>query len=182
MVMFKYISEIISHFTAPQRILALLLLLLSIVVVSVGPSYIDAITLNQEEYVEEIKKQKKLNKLFGDEIDTLNAKLIRNQRECTDEILQRERELLDREQEIWDELERLKRVIRDKSNNSQVVVPIQTEPVSDTLIVEGDTIVRVTQSVSAPMIIDDTPEMMLEGIEDIQRHIENDIEKRKDNN
>lgn len=180
MVMFKYISEIISHFTAPQRILALLLLLLSIIVVSVGPSYIDAITLNQEEYVQEIKKQKKLNKLFGDEIDTLNDKLIRNQRECTDDILQRERELLEREQEIWDELERLKRIIRDKGNTSQIVVPIQREPVSDTLIVEGDTIIKVSQSEPTLMIVDETPDMMLEGIEDIQRHIKNDMKKRKE--
>jgi len=180
--MFKYISEIISHFTAPQRILALLLLLLSIIIVSVGPSYIDSITLNQDEYVEEIKKQKAVNKIFRNEVDSLNSKLIRNQRECTDQIIQRERELLEREQEIWDELERLKRIIRDKSNANQIVLPTQVEPVYDTLVIDGDTIIRALQGSSAPMIIDETPELMLDGIENIQRHIENDIEKRKDNN
>ena len=180
MVMFKYISEIISHFTAPQRILALLLLLLSIVIVSVGPSYIDAITLNQEEYVEEIEKQKKLNKLFGDEIDTLNAKLIRNQRECTDEILQRERELLEREQDIWDELERLKRQLRERQ--SSYVRPIQTEPIVDTLIVGADTIIRVEETLPVSSPINEDEEIILEGIENIQKHIEDDIQKRKDNN
>lgn len=176
--MFRHISEIITHFTAPQRILALLLLLLSIVIIVVGPSYVDAITLNKEEYVEEIKKQKKLNKLFGDEIDTLNAKLIKNQRECTDEILQRERELLDREQEIWNELERLKREIRNR-NNVRVVESIQMEPIHDTTIVNGDTIINVNQSAPSPIIIDDTPEIILNKIENIQKHIEDDIEKRK---
>lgn len=178
--MFKYISEILGHFTAPQRILALLLLLFSIVIISIGPSYIDSITLNQEEYVEEIEKQKKLNKVFSDEIDTLNSKLIRNQRECTDEILQRERELLDREQEIWNELERLKREIRNRNQYNHVVAPIQIEPIVDTVIVEGDTIIRVQQQSSSINVIDDTPEIILDGIKSIQNHIKEDMVKRKD--
>lgn len=178
--MFKYISEILGQFTAPQRILALLLLLFSIVIISIGPSYIDSITLNQDEYVEEIEKQKKLNKIFSNEIDTLNSKLIRNQRECTDEILQRERELLDREQEIWNELERLKREVRNRNQHNRVVTPIQIEPVVDTLVVEGDTLIRVQQQSASMNIIDDTPEMMLDGIENIQNHIKEDMDKRKD--
>ncbi len=180
MSMFKYISEILGHFTAPQRILALLLLLFSIVIISIGPSYIDSITLNQEEYVEEIEKQKKLNKVFSDEIDTLNSKLIKNQRECTDEILQRERELLVREQEIWNELESLKREVRNRNQYNRFVTPLQIEPVVDTVIVEGDTLIRVQQQSASMNIIDDTPEIILNGIENIQNHIKDDMSKRKD--
>lgn len=180
MDMFKYISEIISHFTAPQRILALLLLLLSIVLITIGPSYIDSITLNKDEYMAEIKKQKALNKIFASEIDTLNKQLIFNQRQCTDEIIQRERELLEREQEIWNELERLKRQLRERQ--SSYVRPIQTEPIVDTLIVGADTIIRVEETLPMSSSINEDEEIMLEGIENIQKHIEDDIQKRKDNN
>lgn len=180
MDMFKYISEIISHFTAPQRILALLLLLLSIVLITVGPSYIDSITLNKDEYMSEIKKQKELNKIFSNEIDTLNKQLIYNQRKCTNDIIQREREFLEREEIIWYELERLKNEVRQRQNS--YVRPIQTEPIVDTLIVGVDTIIRVEETLPVSSPINEDEEIILEGIENIQKHIEDDIQKRKDNN
>jgi len=167
--MFKYISEILSQFTAPQRIIALLLLLFSIVILTLGPSYIDSITLNKDEYKIEIDNQKKLNKEFSDEIQRLNRQIIDNQRKCTDDIISRE-------MEIMNEIEQLKRDIEStpvtSSRTNQMVIQ---NPDSDTS--------RVIHILEPIRTIDDPrPQMMMDGLDRIQKKIMGDVNKMKGNN
>ena len=56
--MFKYISQILSQFTKTQRVIALLMLLTSITIITIGPKLIDSITLDRKELEEKITKQK----------------------------------------------------------------------------------------------------------------------------
>ncbi len=65
--MFKYISEILGRFTQSQRILALLIVLLSIVLISLGPSLIKENDCN--EVYDELNKQR-------EQILVLNNKLV----------------------------------------------------------------------------------------------------------
>lgn len=160
--MFKYISEILAQFTAPQRVLALLLVLLSIVIITLGPSFIDSITLNQEEFQSEIDKQKKLNAQFKNEIDTLTLQIIRNQKKCTDDIIARELE-------IMEEIENLKRRIANtpmvESRELRIVSP------SDSV------------APSAPVrIVDPRPKMMMDGLNVIQRKIKTDVDEMRGGN
>jgi energy-converting hydrogenase Eha subunit F len=47
--MFKYISKILAQFSTPQKIVALSMLLLAIVIISIAPSFISSITLDRDE-------------------------------------------------------------------------------------------------------------------------------------
>lgn len=162
--MFKYISEILAQFTAPQRVLALLLVLISIVMITLGPSFIDSITLNQEEFQSEIDNQKKLNAQFKTEIDSLTLQIIRNQKKCTDDIIAREIE-------IMEEIEKLKRRIANtpvvESNAMMVLSP------SDT----GNVV-----PMSPVQIVDPRPKMMMDGLNVIQRKIKTDVEDMRGGN
>jgi len=68
--MFKYISEILGKFSMGQRIIALLLLLLTITIISITPSILDAFTQDNTELSEKIEKQSSEIKTLNIEIDT----------------------------------------------------------------------------------------------------------------
>ena len=155
--MFKYLSEILSQFSAPQRILALLIMVFSIVMITLGPSYIDSITLNADEFQQEIEKQKNLNQGFQDEIDSLNSKIIRNQRKCTDDIIAREIE-------IMQQIEDLKRRVGSVNVEKNLMV-------IDTV---GETVLPIR-------VIDPRPEMMMDGLNRIQNNIRMDVNNRDSN-
>jgi hypothetical protein len=92
--MFKYISEILAQFSRPQKILALLLVLFSVMTISIAPSLISALTVDCEELKLQVERQNK--RIFSLEslVDTLDTKIRSNQRECTNEISSREEEFL----------------------------------------------------------------------------------------
>lgn len=92
--MFKYISKILAQFSTPQKIVALSMLLLAIVIISIAPSFISSITLDRDELDSEIKKQDvKIEKLESD-VDSLESSIRRNKKECTNQIVFREEEFL----------------------------------------------------------------------------------------
>jgi len=92
--MFKYIAEILAQFSRPQKILALLLVLFSVMTISIAPGLISALTVDCEELNLQIERQNK--RIFSLEslVDTLDTKIRSNQRECTNEISSREEEFL----------------------------------------------------------------------------------------
>ena len=93
--MFKYISSILSQFSTPQKIVALSMLLLAIVIITIAPSIISSITLDREELNSEIKRQDlKIEKLEID-VDSLESSIRKNGRECTNAIVSREEEFLE---------------------------------------------------------------------------------------
>lgn len=92
--MFKYISTILSQFTAAQRIIALIILVVSIVIITLGPSFISAITLDRGELIEDLGRKENRIEDLERRIDTLSNRLIANQRNCTDMITSREEEFI----------------------------------------------------------------------------------------
>jgi hypothetical protein len=78
--MFQYISEILKQFTSPQRILALLILVLTITIITLGTEYINVMTADKQYYIEEI--------------DRLNKTIVLNRKSCTDEMIAREMEIV----------------------------------------------------------------------------------------
>lgn len=157
--MFNNISEIISKFTQPQRIIALLLVLLSIVVITLGPSLIDnntkdcgdleVIVNSQKERI--IKNNDEIGVLMG-KVSDLQRQVINNQQECTDNIVNREKE-------IYNQIEQLKRQMRGLKSN-QIIL--------DTVSIE----------MSQPMIIDNV-DVMMDGLNKIQRGIQQDINNKR---
>lgn len=92
--MFKYISEILSHFTKTQRIMALLMLLTTITIISLAPSFISSITTDRSELELKITNQSNRIKILENHIDTLDWQIRESQRSCTQEIYAREGEFI----------------------------------------------------------------------------------------
>ena len=92
--MFKYISEILSQYTRQQRIMALLMVLVTITLISLAPSLISSITTDRSELNDRVSKQDERIHLLENTIDTLDQKIRSNQRSCTQELFAREEEFI----------------------------------------------------------------------------------------
>lgn len=165
--MFKYLSDILAQFTAPQRILALLLLLLTIVIVTVLPGYLEDVTFDEGDYIEKVenleksvKDQKDFNEELSDKVIELNRKLIESETRCTDMVIARERE-------IMLELEELKRQLEETPVMATQQLQTQGPSSNDSIII-----------IQPIQVQDPRPKMMMEGIERIQRGIEVDIQEK----
>ena len=92
--MFKYISEILAQFTKTQRVMALLMVLTTITIITIGPSLIDSITTDRKELELKITKQTDRISLLENHIDTLDFEIRQNQRSCTQQLYSREEEFI----------------------------------------------------------------------------------------
>lgn len=109
--MFKYISEILSKFTPRQRINALIILVLTITAISIGPKIADTLLYDNDELELKVERQKKEIKELSDRVTTLNTTVLKNQEECTNTILSKEREIL----QAIDEIERDAKALHTKT-------------------------------------------------------------------
>ncbi len=98
--MFKYISEILSQFTKTQKVMALLMVLTTITIITIGPSLIDSITTDKEELELKITKQTQRITSLENHIDTLDFEIRESQKSCTQEIYARENEFIQMLDEI----------------------------------------------------------------------------------
>jgi|VirMetMinimDraft_7_1064189.scaffolds.fasta_scaffold197202_2 CHASE3 domain sensor protein len=112
--MFKYISEILGRFTQSQRILALLIVLLSIVLISLGPSLIKENDCN--EVYDELNKQR-------EQILVLNNKLVDVQVDSNNERIKREREI-----------SKILQMIKSDVDNCPLCAHTHTEPYREGLV------------------------------------------------
>ena len=88
--MFRYISEIIAQFSTPQKVIALSLILLSIVIITIGPSMIES----NDELKEEIDTKTIKIKALESELNEKDTKIRSEQKSCTNQILEREKEFV----------------------------------------------------------------------------------------
>ena len=92
--MFNSIADILGKFTPQQRIIALLLVLFTITIVSVGPQLIESLKpVVPEEYAELVEEQNKKIQYLSSEIVDLNNKIVEGNQDCTNRIISREREI-----------------------------------------------------------------------------------------
>ena len=117
--MFKYISEILSQFSKTQRVMALLMVLTTITIITIGPSLIDSITTDRKELEDKITNQSNRIKILENQVDTLDWQIRESQKSCTQEIWAREREFIQMLDEI--RLEAFKYKVSTKTNENIVV-------------------------------------------------------------
>jgi hypothetical protein len=98
--MFKYISEILSQFTKTQRVMALLMVLTTITIITIGPSLIDSVTEDRTELELKITKQTQRITSLENQVDTLDFRIRESQKSCTQEIYTRENEFIQMLDEI----------------------------------------------------------------------------------
>jgi len=117
--MFKYISEILSQFSKTQRVMALLMVLTTITIISIGPSLIDSITEDRTELESKITKQTERITSLENHIDTLDWQIRESQKSCTQELFSREEEFIQMLDEI--RAEAFKYKVSTKNEESIVV-------------------------------------------------------------
>ena len=113
--MFKYISEILSQFSKTQRVMALLMVLTTITIISIGPTLIDSITTDRKELELKIIKQTERINLLENHTDTLDWQIRESQKSCTQEIYARENEFIQMLDVI--RIEAFKYKVSTKTNN-----------------------------------------------------------------
>lgn len=88
--MFKYIADILAQFSTPQKVIALSLILLSIIIITLGPSMIQS----SDELKEEIVNKNAKIKSLENELNKKDSTIRVEQKSCTNEILVREKEFI----------------------------------------------------------------------------------------
>lgn len=173
MDMFKYISEILKQFTAAQKTLALLMLLLSIILMTLGPKMIDAMSIDNTEYKSKVDRQTVEITNLQMTVDSLDAKIRNGQRQCTNEIAQREAEFIAMLDELKGDM--------NKTSTSRIVkktvVPVR-ESYRDYEIIQGDT-VRVARMEARPVPVEQTIQTSKDSKVDLKK-IVNKIESMKE--
>jgi hypothetical protein len=152
--MFKYISEILSHISIGQRLIALCVVLLSVIIISLGPSFISGMTQDNEELVNKVEVQRGEIELLTLRVNELNGIVIYNQRECTNRIVEREVEIL----------EMIKKLEGMVGNTRNMVRSIQSMSIDD-----GD-VVMMRSMPEVPVINDD-------ALTDMIRYMRKDVER-----
>ena len=94
MSFFKEIPQILSEFSKTQKLLALILLLFTIVIITISPSLISAITMDRKELEQKIDNKQNEIQNLRNSIFQLDSLVRTNQKNCTNEILKREEEFL----------------------------------------------------------------------------------------
>lgn len=176
--MFKYISEILSKFTQGQRIVALLLLLLSITLISIGPKIVESLTYNDVELKSKVASQTTQILELNARVTELNTQIIENQRECTNSIVVRE-------SEIMMEIGELESKIKSEMRNQRNLVKDEEIIVNRMEKYDGE-YPRVAMSPAPepkPVKIEtpQTNQMMLEGLSKIKSNIKKDIKSKSGN-
>ena len=98
--MIKYFSQILSKFSVKQRMTALIILCVVLIIVTLGSLLIKTLDPGTKDLKVRIDNQDKEIKRLNTNMDSannqiysLNQTIIKNQRECTNQIVQREEEI-----------------------------------------------------------------------------------------
>jgi uncharacterized protein YoxC len=119
--MFKYIAAILKTISPAQRLIALSIVLLSITLILTGPKIVNSMTQDTEELKVKVNIQRTEITNLTVRVNELNKQVIDNQRECTNDIISKERELLAALIEIEAEASktiRPRQIVRNESRRS----------------------------------------------------------------
>jgi len=92
--MFKYLAEILNSFSPAQRILALLILVSTITIITLGPTLIEENTKDCAELELRLASQSRQIKELTSRIETLNGELIAGQQLCTNNLIQKQQQIM----------------------------------------------------------------------------------------
>lgn len=118
--MFKYISEILAQFSKAQKITVLCILLFVILIISLGPSFISAITLDRKDLNTKIGQQDSTIRNLNTQVSELDLKIRRSESQCTNEIVKREMEFISMLDTLRKEMKMYNRLTRPMINTSTV--------------------------------------------------------------
>ena len=118
--MIKYISEILSKFTPQQRLLALVLLLFTAIILTLGNSIIDSFNQSDKVLKSKVDRLEVSQRILLDENDSLAITIIENEVQCS-------RDIADVRKKILEDLGMLERQLMSM-NNQRVVESYEMVP------------------------------------------------------
>lgn len=92
--MFKYLAEILNSFSPAQRIIALLILVSTITTITLGPTLIKENTKDCAELELRLASQSRQISELNTRIETLNRELIAGQQLCTNNLIQKQQQIM----------------------------------------------------------------------------------------
>lgn len=167
--MFNYISEILKNFGPAQRIMALLILLFSIIIITLGPSIIDAKTDTCDELRLRIKSQQEQIVDLNARVDELNKELLTGQKECTDNLIAKQREIMNIVNGMIADAERAdnQQIVRVNPEKKMMVKPTHNN--GNTL----DTAVMATQT--KVVVIKNNNNEMIKQLKTLKKKVESNL-------
>lgn len=93
--MFKYIGDILKQFTSTQRLIALLILLISITIIMVGPKLVESFKTDKKDYEQLVVSLRNRNMTLTTENEDLSNQILINRRECRIKLVEKENEIID---------------------------------------------------------------------------------------
>lgn len=160
--MFKYLSDILSKFSPQQRLLALVILLSSILLITFGGKIIDSFNSGTKPLQRQITRLKSENTELSNQLDTLRGVVLANELQCSEDILEVRRKILDDlgilERNVMNQM-------RLKENTSHMMGKRMEIGTGDTMVASSP-IIRLPDT--------ETEEMMLKGIRDLKERIKTD--------
>jgi hypothetical protein len=165
--MFKYISEILSKFNDKQRIIALIVVSFSMITISIVPKITELITYDDSELQMRLTNQNNEIVNLNGRIGELSRQVIDNQRECINEIIRRETEILG----IINEIDSYAR--KSKKQTHLVV----TEPYINKEVILNDTIEVLMSSpkVTSTVVETKQDEKLIKMINHLKKKVSEDI-------
>jgi cell division protein FtsB len=91
--MFQHLAEILKSFSPAQRILALLILVSTIAVISLGPTLIKENTQDCKDLTLQIESQTRQIESLTQRVEELNREILASQDECTDNLIQKQAQI-----------------------------------------------------------------------------------------
>lgn len=160
--MFKYLSDILSKFSPQQRLLALVILLSSILLITFGGKIIDSFNSGTKPLQRQITRLKSENTELSNQLDTLRGVVLANELQCSEDILEVRRKILDDlgilERNVMNQM-------RLKENTSHMMGKRMEIGTGDTMVASSP-IIRLPDT--------ETEKMMLKGIRDLKERIKTD--------
>lgn len=93
--MFKYIGDILKQFTSTQRLIALLILLISITIIMVGPKLVESFKTDKKDYEQLVVSLRNRNTTLTTENEDLSNQILVNRRECRIKLVEKENEIIE---------------------------------------------------------------------------------------
>lgn len=161
MYVLKYLSEILSKFTPPQRILALGLLLLTIILLGLGNSIITTYSNSDKVLNGRLSRLETSQRILLKENDSLYSSLSASQIQCSNDIMGIRRKILE---DLG--------VLETQMVNQQrrVSYKVQSQPTQYTYD-DNDTVEVLMMSSQQPIQIKDNSKEMIKAIRSLKEKI-----------
>jgi|LakMenE18May11ns_1017448.scaffolds.fasta_scaffold9752928_2 hypothetical protein len=125
--MFQYISEIIKNISPRQRFFALVVVLFTILLISLGGKIISAFTNSDKILENKVSRLEEANVLLNNQNRELQTILIQSQIQCTKDITQVREDILKEIGQIEREMRMTQtRMISTSSRDTIQVIPVVT--------------------------------------------------------